>query len=60
MTTSDGNQYLIYYRLLKGKLAGRKLADFVGKEVRIVGVYNKTAEGGTFNRLDSIQQKGDP
>jgi arylsulfatase A-like enzyme len=60
VTTSDGHEYLIYYRLLKDKLAGRKPADFAGKEVRVLGVCSKTANGGTFSRLDSIRWDSDP
>lgn len=60
VTTFDGNDYLIYYRLLKETLGGRKPADFTGQKVRVVGRYNKTAKGGTFNRLDSIQRDSDP
>jgi hypothetical protein len=60
VTTSDGNEYLIYYRLLNDKLAGRKPADFAGKEVRVLGVCSKTANGGTFSRLDSIRWDSDP
>jgi len=55
VTTADGNEYLIYYRLLKDRLAGRKLTDLAGQTVRASGVYNKTAQGGTFSRLDSIE-----
>jgi len=60
VTTADGNEFLIYYRLLKDKLAGRKPAEFTGRKVRVVGVYNQTARGCTFSRLDSIELDNGP
>ncbi len=55
LTTSDGGQYLLYYRLLKDEFNGRKPSDLIDRKVRISGTYTPTAHGGTFTHVDLLE-----
>lgn len=60
VTTPDGIEYLLYYRLLKDRLAGRTPAELVGRPVRVSGTCNETGAGAAFREVTSIDEIGAP
>jgi arylsulfatase A-like enzyme len=55
VTTADGVEFLLYYRLAKEHLGGRKAGDLAGRMVRVTGAATRAGASGQFSAVTAME-----